>query len=183
MNKRHQFSKHHLSSNTNSNTWNKVILWDTAQFLNYHPPDWRKNIVVTDIQVLRTIHKTRINSSRMLNDRFSGHLYRGVYLWVQGWGGVSACGSRRVSVSGSRGVCLWVWGVCLWVRGGGECLPLSPEGCLPLGPRGVYHTPFTTPLHHTPFTISPFTTPLSPHPLTDRCKNITLPQTLFAGGN
>ena len=91
MNNRHQLSKRHLSSNTNSNTWNKVILSDTAQFLNYHLPDWRKNIVVANIQVPRTIHKTRINSSRMFADRFSGHLY-GEGSTSGSTGGMSASG-------------------------------------------------------------------------------------------
>ena len=43
-------------------------------------------------------------------------------------------------------------------------------GCLPLGPGGVYHT-----------SLSPPPPPWTEW-LTDRCKNITLPQTSFAGG-
>ena len=116
-------------------------------------------------------------------------------------GGVYASGS-------GRGVCLWVregclplgvwthtpphWvqeGVCLWVWEG--CLPLGLGGvsasgfggCLPLGLGCVYHNPWTPPpghRHRPPSPQPPF------HPLiewlTDRCKNITMPQTSFAGG-
>ena len=59
-------------------------------------------------------------------------------------------------------------GGCLPLGAGGICLWVQ-EGCLPLGGGSVYHTPF----HHTP----PWTEWLA-----DRCKNITLLQTSFAGG-
>ena len=74
-----------------------------------------------------------------------------------GLGGVSASGSGR--------------GVCLWVRG----------GCLPLGLGCVYHNPWTPPPGHRPPSPQPPFHPLIEW-LTDRCKNITMPQTSFAGG-
>ena len=65
------------------------------------------------------------------------------------------------------GGCTWSWGVylvpggCTWSRGG---VP---------GPRGVYLVPGGYLVRYPPHV----------NRMTNRCKNITLPQTSFAGGN
>ena len=109
----------------------------------------------------------------MRTARFTDRLYQGV----------SASRSRR---------CLpmcW-WGVCLWVRGWVSASRF--EGVSASGSRGVYHTPFITPLsphpisQHPPFTTHPFRNtlpfhhaPPPPHGQTNTCENITLFQTSF----
>ena len=76
-----------------------------------------------------------------------------------------------VSASGSRGgVCLWIWGMCLPVFLGGVgrppfATPPSPHPTSP-HPRLPHHLSYTSPVNR----------------MTDRCKNITLPQTSFTGG-
>ena len=57
----------------------------------------------------------------------------------------------------------------------GGCPSLGP-GCHSGSKGGVYHTPLDT--HHPSFIITPLM-----DRMTDRCKNITLPRTWFAGGN
>ena len=52
-----------------------------------------------------------------------------------------------------------------------------PEGCTPLDPEA--DTPRRHPLRHC---MLGYTPPLSVNRVTERCKNITLSQTLFAGG-
>ena len=65
----------------------------------------------------------------------------------------------------------------------GVYIPLSPEADTPLTQRQIPPCPIAcwdTP----PLSIACWDTPLPPvNTMTDRCKNITLPQTSFAGGN
>ena len=95
-----------------------------------------------------------------------GCLLRGVYLVPGGAPGPGGCVPGLGRVSAPRGVsglgeCTWSWGcVCSW----GMYLVWgvsAPGGCLLRG--GVRYSPVNR--------------------MTNRCKNITLPQTSFAGGN
>ena len=107
------------------------------------------------------------------NGCFNGHLYGGVQGVSKGWG-----------------VCL---GVCVK---GGMCLGVSRDlcvqrrcvsrGCTPPGPRGGRHPGPRGGRHPGPRGRHPGPRGRHPRPpvdrMTDTCKNITLPQTSFAGG-
>ena len=101
---------------------------------------------------------TRMHSSRMRTARFNGHLYRWGGGCLPSWG-VSR-GVVFACVVSARGVCVYQHAM--------------GSGCLPL-PHCMLGYTHPLPLHvgiHPPL-----------NRMTDRCKNITLPQTSFAGGN
>ena len=114
---------------------------------------------------------------------------RGVYL-VQG--GVPGPGRVYLVPGGvpgpRRGVYLVPGGGCTWSRG--VCVP-GPGGCVP-GPRGVYLVPggylvwgVYLVWGECTWSREGYLVRYSPPPvnrMTNRCKNITLPQTSFAGG-
>ena len=98
---------------------------------------------------------TRMHSSRMRPARFNGHLY---------WGGVVYPGRCVQGVCVQEAVCL---GVCPW-----GCTPPRPRGRHPFAPLhvGIHSPPIACWDTHNP--------PVNR--MTDRCKNITFPQTSFA---
>ena len=107
-----------------------------------------------------------MHSSRICTVRFSGRLGE------EEAQGVCVCVSRGVSAQGDSDVCpgeVCPEGVCPEGFTGGVC-----QGVCVCVSRGVYTTPPAR--CRLAYTHSPV------NRMTDRCKNITLPQTSFAGG-
>ena len=124
--------------------------------------------------------------------------------WLQGWGACVVVGGHAWSQGGHAwlqgGGCAWLWGLHVWLQGG--CAWLQ-GGCSCRGGLGscdLSHHAFDVTCMLPPHQLSVSTcaapyivwprcmlgyTHAPPPPvnrMTNRCKNITLPQTSFAGG-
>ena len=160
----------------------KLIVWTDGH--TDRQTDMTENITYPHTQVV-----TRMYSSRIRTACFSCHLRGqgcqprgcqpsgwGVCLGGGFWPEGSVCQGGSVCLGG-LGVCLG-GGVSAWK--GGFLVGVSAQGCLPRGclpwgclPGGVYPGDVC---------LMRCTPPASVNRMIDRCKNITLPQTLFVGG-